>query len=136
MDNSSNLKGKRALVFGAGGSIGAAMAREFAAQGAEVFLSGPSKSKVQALAQEIDPSGKRAHAAELDALDEAAVKAYMDGVFRDAGGVDIVFNAIGRSPTSMGAAGTPSTSPSRSSWFLSTSWSDPSSSRPWRRHAI
>ena len=95
MDNSSNLKGKRALVFGAGGSIGGAMAREFAAQGAEVFLSGHSKSKLQALAQEIDPSGKWAHAAELDALDEPAVKAYVDGVFRDAGGVDVVFNAIG-----------------------------------------
>ena len=32
------LEGKHAVVFGAGGSIGAAVAREFAAEGAEVFL--------------------------------------------------------------------------------------------------
>ncbi len=95
MDKSPNLKGKRAVVFAAGGSIGAAVAMEFVAQGAEVFLSGRTKSKIQALAKEIDPSGRCAHAAELDALDESAVEAYVDGVVRDVGGVDVVFNAIG-----------------------------------------
>jgi NAD(P)-dependent dehydrogenase (short-subunit alcohol dehydrogenase family) len=95
MDKSLNLEGKRALVFAAAGSIGAAVATEFGAQGAEVFLSGRTKSKIEGLAKEIDPSGKRAHAATLDALDESAVRAYVDGVVRDAGGVDIVFNAIG-----------------------------------------
>lgn len=95
MENSLNLKGKRALVFGAGGSIGAAFAREFAAQGAEVFLSGRTKSKVQAVAKDIDPTGKCAHAAEVDALDEQAVNAYVESVVRDAGGIDVVFNAIG-----------------------------------------
>jgi NAD(P)-dependent dehydrogenase (short-subunit alcohol dehydrogenase family) len=38
MSNSSILHGKRAIVFGAGGSIGAAVAREFAAEGAHVFV--------------------------------------------------------------------------------------------------
>lgn len=95
MENSLNLKGKRAVVFGAGGSIGAAFAREFAAQGADVFLSGRTKSTVQALAKEIDPTGKHAHAAEVDALDEQAVSAYVESVVRDAGGIDVVFNAIG-----------------------------------------
>jgi 3-oxoacyl-[acyl-carrier protein] reductase len=89
------LPGKRAVVFGGGGSIGAAIAREFAAQGAEVFISGRTKSKVEALAKEIDPTDKRAHAAEVDALDEVAVAAYVGSVVRDAGGLDIVFNAIG-----------------------------------------
>jgi NAD(P)-dependent dehydrogenase (short-subunit alcohol dehydrogenase family) len=95
VDKSLNLNRKRALVFAAGGSIGTAVAREFAAQGAEVFLSGRTKATIQALAKEIDPAGKRAHAAELDALDEPAVQAYVDGIVRNAGGVDIVFNAIG-----------------------------------------
>ena len=95
MVNSSNLNGKRALVFGAGGSIGAAVAREFAAQGAEVFLSGRTKSKVEALAKEIDPTGKRVHAAQVDANDEAAVSAYVEDVVREAGGVDVVVNAVG-----------------------------------------
>jgi NAD(P)-dependent dehydrogenase (short-subunit alcohol dehydrogenase family) len=95
VDKSSSLKGKRALVFAAGGSIGAAVAREFAAQGAEVFVSGRTKSTIQGLANEIDSSGKRAHAAELDALDERGVEAYVEGIVRDVGGVDVVFNAIG-----------------------------------------
>lgn len=95
MENSLNLKGKRAVVFGAGGSIGAALAREFAAQGAEVFLSGRTKSKVQAVANEIDPTGKCAHAAEVDALDEQAVNTYIASIVHDAGGIDVVFNAIG-----------------------------------------
>jgi 3-oxoacyl-[acyl-carrier protein] reductase len=45
--NSQILQGKRAIVFGAGGSIGAAVAKEFAAEGAEVFLAGRTKSNVE-----------------------------------------------------------------------------------------
>ena len=40
MGNSTNLTEKSAVVFGAGGALGAALAREFAAQGAGVYLSG------------------------------------------------------------------------------------------------
>ena len=95
MESSLFLKGKRALVFGAGGSIGAAFGKEFAAQGADVYLSGRTKAKVQAVAMEIDPAGLRAHPAEVDALDEQAVNAYVESVVREAGGIDVVFNAIG-----------------------------------------
>jgi 3-oxoacyl-[acyl-carrier protein] reductase len=55
--NSAILKGKRAIVFGAGGSIGAAVAKEFAAEGAEVFLSGRTKSNVEEVAREIATAG-------------------------------------------------------------------------------
>ena len=41
----TNLQGKHAVVFGAGGSIGAAVAKEFAAEGAEVFLAGRTKTR-------------------------------------------------------------------------------------------
>src|SRR5260370_39821629 len=47
MSSSSILKGKHAVVFGAGGSIGAAVAKEFADEGAEGFLAGRSKSNVE-----------------------------------------------------------------------------------------
>ena len=40
MSSTQILQEKYAVVFGAGGSIGAAVAKEFAAQGAELFLSG------------------------------------------------------------------------------------------------
>ncbi len=89
------LQGKRSLVFGAGGSIGAAIAKEFAAEGAEVFLSGRSESSVQDVAAEIDGAGGRARVAVLDVLDEAAVDAYVDRVVHDAKRIDVVFNAIG-----------------------------------------
>src|SRR6516225_12484636 len=46
------LQGKHAVVFGAGGSVGAATAKEFAAEGAEVFLAGRTKN-VQSVADQI-----------------------------------------------------------------------------------
>jgi 3-oxoacyl-[acyl-carrier protein] reductase len=95
MSSSTILKGKHAVVFGAGGSVGAAVAKEFAAEGAEVFLAGRTKSSVEAVAQQITRSGGRAHAHAIDALDDATVNEYMDGVVKEAGSIDIVFNAVG-----------------------------------------
>jgi NADP-dependent 3-hydroxy acid dehydrogenase YdfG len=72
-NSTSILKGKHAVVFGAGGSIGRVVAKEFATEGAEVFLAGRSKSSVEAVAKEIAARGGRAHAAAIDTLDDAAV---------------------------------------------------------------
>jgi 3-oxoacyl-[acyl-carrier protein] reductase len=94
-NNSSILKGKHAVVFGAGGSIGAAVAKEFAAEGAEVFLAGRSKSSVAAVIEQITKSGGSAHTHVVDALDEVAVNAYVDSVVKQAGRIDILFNAVG-----------------------------------------
>ena len=89
------LQGKRAVIFGAGGSIGAAVASEFAAEGAEVFLAGRTQSNVEAVAQRIGKAGHRAHASAIDALDDTAVNTYIDRVVGDAGQIDIVFTAVG-----------------------------------------
>jgi NAD(P)-dependent dehydrogenase (short-subunit alcohol dehydrogenase family) len=86
---------KYAVVFGAGGSIGAAVAKEFAAEGAEVFLAGRTKTSVDEVTKQVTASGGRAHAAVVDAIDHAAVDAYLDGIARQTGRIDIVFNAIG-----------------------------------------
>ena len=88
------LKQKHAVVFGAGGSIGAAVAREFAAEGAEVFLAGRTKSNVEQVAKQIKADG-RAHAEVIDALDDVGVEKYIAGIAKQAGTVDIVFNATG-----------------------------------------
>ena len=48
MNSTSILKSKLAVIFGAVGSIGSAVAKEFAREGAEVFLSGRTKSSVEA----------------------------------------------------------------------------------------
>jgi NAD(P)-dependent dehydrogenase (short-subunit alcohol dehydrogenase family) len=95
MNNSPILQGKYAVVFGAGGSIGAAVAKEFATQGAEVYLSGRNKSNVDAVARQIIAAGGRAHVAVIDAFDDAAVNQYIDGIARQGGSIDIEFNAVG-----------------------------------------
>ncbi len=102
MISSSLLKDKRAIVFGAGGSIGAAVAAEFAAEGAEVFLAGRTKANVETAARRIAADGGRAHAAEIDAADSAAVDAYVEAVAKQAGRVDVVFNAVGPPPHEYG----------------------------------
>jgi NAD(P)-dependent dehydrogenase (short-subunit alcohol dehydrogenase family) len=94
MTTSGILQDKHAVVFGAAGSIGSAVAREFAAEGAEVFLAGRSPS-VELIAKEIVQSGGQAHAEIVDALDEAAVEAYVESITRQAGRLDIEFNATG-----------------------------------------
>lgn len=89
------LTAKRAVVYGGGGSIGAAVARGLAAEGAEVFLAGRSAAGVEAVAHEITTAGGRAHAAVVDALDAAAVDDHLAAVVRQVGTVDIELNAIG-----------------------------------------
>ena len=95
----TNLKGKNSIVFGAGGSVGAGVARELAAQGAELFLAGRTQSNLQDLAEEIRAAGGRAHVEVIDALDDTAINDYADRVVKQAGSIDIEFNAIGPPPT-------------------------------------
>ncbi|HZP29966.1 MAG TPA: SDR family oxidoreductase [Acidimicrobiia bacterium] len=91
----SMLQDKYAVVFGAAGSIGAAVAREFAAEGAEVFLAGRKGDAVELVAKEIRADGGRAHGAELDALDQTAVEEFVASVVSRTGRLDIQFNAVG-----------------------------------------
>jgi NAD(P)-dependent dehydrogenase (short-subunit alcohol dehydrogenase family) len=98
------LKNKHAVIFGAGGAIGTAVAKEFAAQGATVFLSGRRIAAVEHLAAELEKDGGIAYAAEVDALDEQAVNAYLDGVTQEAGSIDILLNVMGPQPKDYGNA--------------------------------
>jgi NAD(P)-dependent dehydrogenase (short-subunit alcohol dehydrogenase family) len=88
------LKNKVAVVYGAGGDIGGAVARAFAREGAKVFLSGRTLRKVEAVATDINGRGGIAEAAQVDALDELAVEKYVAAVAAKAGAIDISFNAI------------------------------------------
>jgi NAD(P)-dependent dehydrogenase (short-subunit alcohol dehydrogenase family) len=89
------LRDKVAVVYGAGGGIGGAVARAFAREGARVFLTGRDLASVEIVAKEIEAEGGSAEAAEVDALEERAVDAHLQHVMDDAGRVDISFNAIG-----------------------------------------
>lgn len=89
------LNDKVAVIYGAGGGIGGAVARAFAAEGAKVFLTGRKLAPVEAVAEEIASAGGTADAAEVDALDEQAVDTHLESVTDKAGRVDISFNAAG-----------------------------------------
>jgi NAD(P)-dependent dehydrogenase (short-subunit alcohol dehydrogenase family) len=89
------LKDKVAVVYGAGGAAGGAVARAFAAEGANVFLTGRSLAPVEVVAKEIVSAGGSVQAAEVDALDEQAVDEHLQFVIDTAGRVDISFNAVG-----------------------------------------
>jgi NAD(P)-dependent dehydrogenase (short-subunit alcohol dehydrogenase family) len=89
------LEGKTAVVYGAGGAIGGAVARAFAREGASVHLTGRQLKKIEPVAEEIVAAGGVAEAAAVDALDERAVAEHLDTVVERAGAVDISFNAIG-----------------------------------------
>ena len=87
------LTGKVAVIYGAGGAIGGAVARAFAREGATVFLTGRRRGPVDVDRQ--GSIGGSADAAEVDALDERAVDEHLQSVIDAAGRVDISFNAVG-----------------------------------------
>jgi 3-oxoacyl-[acyl-carrier protein] reductase len=89
------LENKCAVVFGAGGSIGAAVAKEFAEEGARVFLAGRTKASLEAVAKQITAAGGEVQTTAVDALDDAAVNLYLDNVAKQAGKIDIVVDLTG-----------------------------------------
>jgi len=88
------LEDKVAVLYGAGGPIGGAVARAFAREGARVFLAGRTKAKLDKVADEIRSNGGVADTAVVDALDEPTVDEYVDAVVEQAGYIDISFNLI------------------------------------------
>jgi NAD(P)-dependent dehydrogenase (short-subunit alcohol dehydrogenase family) len=89
------LPDKVAVIYGAGGAIGSAVAHAFGSEGAKLFLSGRHLGPVEAVAKEVTSGGGCAEAAEVDALDEQAVDQHLQSVIDKAGRVDIAFNAVG-----------------------------------------
>jgi len=91
------LQDKNAVIYGAGGGIGGAMARAFAAEGARVFLTGRTREKLDPLAEEI---GDAAEVATFDATDKQAVDEHADAVAAQ-GGLHVSVNVIAH-PTKHG----------------------------------
>jgi 3-oxoacyl-[acyl-carrier protein] reductase len=106
MNDSAILQGKRAVVFGAGGSIGAAVARQLSADGAEVFLAGRTQASLDEVRRQITHAGGRATCAVVDTLNDTAVDGYLSRVLEQAGRIDIEINATGPRVTDYGT-GTP-----------------------------
>jgi 3-oxoacyl-[acyl-carrier protein] reductase len=88
------LEGKNAVVYGGAGSVGRAVARAFAREGARVFLAGRTLATLDEVAAELAADGAAVETARVDALDERAVDAHADAVAERAGGIDVSFSAI------------------------------------------
>lgn len=88
------LENKNAVIYGAGGSIGGAVARTFAREGATVFLAGRTRETLEKVASDIEGAGGRAEVAAVDALDGQAVDDHAGEIVEQAGSIDVSFNAI------------------------------------------
>jgi 3-oxoacyl-[acyl-carrier protein] reductase len=87
-----DLSGKKALVTGATGGLGGAIARTLHARGAEVAISGTRREALEALASEL---GERVHMLEANLGDKDAVEALVPGAEAAMGGLDILVNNAG-----------------------------------------
>ncbi|MGH3147950.1 MAG: SDR family NAD(P)-dependent oxidoreductase, partial [Rubrobacter sp.] len=63
------LENRNAVIYGAGGAIGGAVARAFAREGARVFLAGRNLATLDEVAEAISAAGGVAETAQVDALD-------------------------------------------------------------------
>jgi NAD(P)-dependent dehydrogenase (short-subunit alcohol dehydrogenase family) len=88
------LKNKVAVIYGAGGATGSAVAKTFAREGAKVYLTGRRLETVGPVADLITSHGGVADAAQVDAFDEAAIEAHIASIIAKAGRVDVSFNAV------------------------------------------
>lgn len=89
------LRGKVALITGAGGGIGRGIARCLAEEGVHAALADISPAGAEASAREIDGFGVDAVPYALDVTDKAQCAAVSDAVARDFGALDIVVNNAG-----------------------------------------
>ncbi len=89
------LAGKRALVTGASGALGAAIARQLARDGAHLLLQAHSRpDAVEQLAEEIRAAGGSAEALVFDVSDAAASRTASEALLRD-GPVQVIVNNAG-----------------------------------------
>jgi NAD(P)-dependent dehydrogenase (short-subunit alcohol dehydrogenase family) len=87
------LKNRTAIVHGASGSVGSAVARAFASEGAAVHVTGRTRATLEDVATAIREQGGVAHVDVLDVTDRDAVERHAAAVAEQSGGIDVCFNA-------------------------------------------
>lgn len=85
----ARLEGKRVFVTGAGGGIGGAIARRFAAEGARVMCADMDRAAAERTAAAI---GDAARSIGCDVADSGAVKDAIEAAARAFGGLDVLVN--------------------------------------------
>jgi meso-butanediol dehydrogenase/(S,S)-butanediol dehydrogenase/diacetyl reductase len=89
------LDGKVALVTGAGGGIGQAMAARLAQEGADVVAADIAARLAEAPAQQVANLGRRSLALEVDVTDAAAIERMITRSIEAMGRIDILMNNAG-----------------------------------------
>ena len=89
------LKDKVAIITGSASGIGKEIALEYAKEGAKVVIADLALAAAQATADEINASGGKAMAVEMNVTDEAAVDAATAKVVEQFGGVDVLISNAG-----------------------------------------
>ena len=84
-----------AIVTGGASGIGRALAEELARRGAEVVLADLQIEKAQEVATQIQASGGRAKAVEVDVTDFPAMERLVRKTFESSGRLDYIFNNAG-----------------------------------------
>ena len=92
------IKGKTALVFGAGGGLGGAIAKALAAEGANIVLADISAEALSATANNIKTTGAQAMSLTWDIADLSVIDAHIGAVEQRFGSVDILVNNTGGPP--------------------------------------
>lgn len=89
------LDGKVAVIYGAAGGVGSAVAKAFAREGATLFLAGRTESSLNPVAEEVSNAGGVVDVSKVDALSPGSVDAHLQNVVAKSGKLDISFNLIG-----------------------------------------
>lgn len=90
-----SLAGRRAAVTGASGDIGWCIATTLAAAGADVALLARRRERLEALAEEIEATGRRAAVVPVDVTDGEALAAAASAATDELGPIDILVNNAG-----------------------------------------
>lgn len=86
---------RTAIITGAAGGIGAATARTFVQQGADVCLIDLAQGRLDTLAAELRDTGQRVLTYAIDVSEEEQIKQAVTGTLNDFGQIDILVNNVG-----------------------------------------
>ena len=92
------LRGKTALVLGAGGGLGRAIATALASEGARVALGDIDAGALEATKADVEAAGSQALALSWDLADLAAIERNVSAIEQAFGGVDVLVNNTGGPP--------------------------------------
>ena len=89
------LKGKSALITGAGSGIGRSIAQAFSLEGARVAIADVNLDAAQAVAEQINSSGGTARFILMDVANEDQVNAGVERTARELGALDVLVSNAG-----------------------------------------